>query len=138
MITRSHCWSSPYQPYSHSQFARCLRCLEMAEWDDSLILACYEKAVSEHETREKGKKRNRVLQSDRGEPGPWQTYNRAEEDERRQKKAHALYVENKELNKPFFANANEAPPSSSSLSTAAGTLLDVQIDEAMQSMMMSW
>ena len=116
----------------------------MAEWDDSLILACYEKAVSEHETRGKGKKRNRVLQSDRGEPGPWQTYNRAEEDERRQKKAHALYVENEELNKPFFANVNEAPPSSSSssssssLSTAAGALLDAQIDEAMQSMMMSW
>lgn len=134
----------------------------MEQWDDSLILACYEKAVSEHETRGKaGDEENRtkkrkemtgsVLQTNIGEPGPWQTFNKAEDDKRRHEKARALYMENEELNKPFSNTTTtgaEVPssstasssiwPQSSDSSRGNGSYLDAQVDEALHSMMMSW
>ena len=133
----------------------------MEEWDDSLIIACYEKAVSEHETRgktgEEGKRSKKrkemtgsVLQPNIGEPGPWQTFNKAEDDIWRREKAHALYIENEELNAPLH-NSNslgtDAPSSSSTWYPAhsangdghySGSYLGVQMDEALHSMMMSW
>ena len=128
----------------------------MEQWDDSLILECYEKAVREHETRgnlkggsESNKKRKgmtgSVLQSNIGEPGPWQTYDKVKDEEDRREKAYALYAENEEINKTLNASnirREETPSSSSPFPSVTvpchGDYLEMQMDEALHSMMMSW